>query len=83
MKTRKVLLALVVAVFLISISGSAYSEVRSFSGVSSESSGGQYILTIQVTEVVKSSGYKLLDKTKALDPASGCCCTICLPIIQK
>jgi len=83
MKSRKVLLALIVAVLLMTISGSSFSEVRSSWTTSREMVGGPYRMTIQSLGVTKSSGYQLLDESKVINPESGCCCSLCLPIITK
>jgi hypothetical protein len=83
MKTRKVLLILIVVAVLMTTSGSTRSDARASTMVSSVLSGGQYVLTIQTPAVTQPTGYRLLDAGTAVDPAPGCCCKTHLPCMQK
>jgi ABC-type phosphate/phosphonate transport system permease subunit len=83
MKKRKLIINLIIVVVLILISAATFSEVRSFSTVSSIESGGKYVLTIRSVEEAKPTSYQLLDTFKQANFATGCCCLVCIPIIQK
>jgi hypothetical protein len=83
MKMRTVLLILIVVAVLVTTSGSSPSEVRASTTVSSALSGGQYVLTIQMTAVTQPTGYRLLDAAMAVDPAPGCCCRSHVPCVRK
>ena len=83
MKTRKVLLILIIATVLITISGSVHSNARALATTPNTSSGGQYVLTIQTAAGTQPTGYRLQDKSTAVDPAPGCCCKSHLPCVVK
>ena len=83
MKKRKIIINLIIVAVLILISAATFSDVRSFSTVSSIESGGKYVLTIQSVEEVKPTSYQLLDTIEQTNLATGCCCIVCIPIIQK
>jgi hypothetical protein len=83
MKTRRILICLIVFTALITTSGSIYSEARSHSILSGALSGGSYVLTLQPAQATNPSGYQLLDEMTAAELASGCCCKACLPILMK
>jgi len=83
MKTRTVLLVLIVVAVLVTTSGSSPSDARASTTVSGVLSGGQYVLTIQTTAVIQPTGYRLLDAATLVDPAPGCCCKGHLPCITK
>jgi hypothetical protein len=88
MKTRTVLLVLIVAAVLVTTAGSTASQARASTTVSNVVSGGQYVLTIQTTAAVRAAtrptGYRLSDAAPAVvDPAAGCCCKTNLPCVRK
>ena len=83
MKTRTVLLVLIVAAVLVTTAGSTASNARASTTVSNVVSGGQYVLTIQTTAATRPTGYRLSDAAPAADPAPGCCCKTNLPCLVK
>ncbi|MBK7180964.1 MAG: hypothetical protein WBO48_24435 [Candidatus Promineifilaceae bacterium] len=83
MKSRKVLLYLMVIAALLTIFSSSYVDARSYSTGSNMLSSGAYVLTLQPARAENSAGYQLLDTPAATDSDAGCCCKNCLPIVQK
>ena len=60
MKTRTLLLFLIVAAALVTASAAAHSDARA-TAVSGLISGGQYVLTTQSPALTPPSGYRLVD----------------------
>jgi hypothetical protein len=83
MRIRNVLLILILAAVLVTISGSAFSDARAITPAGSVLSGGGYVLTIRSAAVEKPGGYLLLNSSTAEDTTSGCCCKSFLPCIQR
>jgi hypothetical protein len=83
MKTRKVMFVLLIMTALLTILGLTRSDVNASTIAVSVQSGGQYMLTSQMTSVAQPSGYRLLDAGPMVDPAPGCCCKSYLPCALK
>jgi len=87
MKLRVVILIIITSLLLVGSVAFAQTKYndRVIPGeiLSSELSGGQYVLTIQSTVETQPTGYRILDYAPADDPAAGCCCKGYMPCIIK
>lgn len=87
MKLRAIIVIIITSLLLVgsvAFAQTKYNDRVIPGGIlSSELSGGQYVLTIKSTAETQLTGYRLLDSPQAADPATGCCCKGYLPCIIK
>lgn len=86
MKRQGLIIIIIVSLLLagsVALAQTAAND-REYSGnVSSELSGGQYVLTIRPAVKTQLTGYRLVDLAPTADPAAGCCCKGYLSCITK
>ncbi len=78
-----IIIACLLLVGSVAFAQTTHNDRETLETVSSEFSGGQYVLTIHSTAEPQPTGYRLLDSAPAADPAAGCCCKANLPCIIK
>lgn len=82
-KFLRMMIFLIIFVTWVTGSSATLSAEGSFQTGSSVQSGGAYVLTLQPAPTTAPTSYVLLETAPQADPASGCCCKICLPSILK
>jgi len=82
-KFLRILTFLIVFVTWVTGSSPTLSAKSSLQTSSSVQFGGAYVLTMQPVRSTAPTSYILMEAAPEADIASGCCCKVCLPIIQK
>jgi hypothetical protein len=83
MKTRTVVLVLILMALLITTSGSPRAEARASTTERNVLSGGRYILSIDTPTGQQETGYQWIRERTEATPAVGCCCKSYLPCTRK
>ena len=82
MKTRILLLVLLVVAVLLTALRVSRSDARTADGPV-VLSGGEYVLSLQSPPVTQPAGYRLVDAVTEDDEGSGCCCEAYLPCVLR